>query len=352
MDARARGSRRHMEGQVDADAFVESVNGAGLRHAMFAYRDRAGYRAEILRFARAGLSAGEPELLALRGDEAPELAARLGNQGGHPAEIACFDMAEVGRNPARVIPVLQAFAERHAGQRVRLIQEPVWPGRSAAETREAIRSEALINLALAGMAVDTLCLFDEAGLAAPVMAAARLTHPELLNGGQRPAAAGYRNDGRPGPGGAPWEFPPGFDDPLPAPPAEAEMLSYDTDLASVRRLVERHARRAGLGSQRLMDLVLAVSEVAANTLSHTASGGTIGVWQDEQEILCQAHDMGWIADPLAGRVRRPPDSRGHGLMVVNQICDLVEVRTGPSGTTMRMHMHLNPGSGGFPADSG
>jgi anti-sigma regulatory factor (Ser/Thr protein kinase) len=339
-----------MEGQVDADAIVNSVNGAGLRHAMFAFRDQATYRAEILRFARAGLAAGQPELLVLPGDEAPELAARLGNQGGHPVEIACFDMAEIGRNPARVIPVLQAFASRHAGQRVRVISEPVWPGRSAPETCEAIRSEALINLALAGMAVDTLCLFNQAGLAAPVVAAAELTHPEHLTSGQRLAAAGYRSDGQPGRGVAPWEFPPGFDDPLPAPPAQAETLSYDSDLASVRRLVERHARRAGLGLQRTMDLVLAVSEVAANTLSHTASGGTIGVWQDDQEILCQAHDQGWIADPLAGRVRRPPDSRGHGLMVVNQICDLVEVRTGPSGTTMRLHMHRNPGSQVFPPD--
>ena len=343
-------AERRMEGRAYADATVNSVNGAGLRHAMFAYRDRATYRAEILRFARAGLSAGEPELLALPGDEAPELAARLGDQGAHPVEIACLDLAEVGRNPARVIPVLQAFADRHAGQRVRVIQEPIWLGRSAAETREAIRSEALINLALAGIAVDTLCLFDQAGLAAPVMAAAECTHPEELTSGQRSAAAGYPADGSRGRGAAPWEFPPGFDDPLPAPPAEAEMLSYDSDLTPVRRLVERHARRAGLGPQRTMDLVLAVSEVAANTLSHTASGGTIAVWQDEQEILCQAHDRGWIADPLAGRVRRPPDSRGHGLIVVNQICDLVEVRTGPSGTTMRLHMHRNPGSQVFPDD--
>ncbi len=339
-----------MEGRVGANAVVKSVNGTGLRHAMFAYRDRASCRAEIMRFAQASLSARQPALLALPGDEAGELAARLRFPGGHPAELACFDMCELGRNPARVIPVLRAFADRHAGQRVRLIQEPVWPERSAAETREAIRSEALINLALAGMAADTLCLFDEAGLSAPVMAGARLTHPEQLTSGQRFASVGYARDGSPGRGAGPWEFPPGFDNPLPAPPAEAEMLSYDSDLAPVRRLVERHARRAGLGLERTGDLVLAVSEVAANTLSHTGSGGTISVWQDEQEILCQAHDRGRITDPLAGRLRHRPDSRGHGLMVVNQICDLVELRTGSSGTTMRLHMRRDTSSRVFPAD--
>ena len=63
---------------------------------------------------------------------------------------------------------------------------------------------------------------------------------------------------------------------------------------------------------------------------------------DEQEILCQLHDQGQIADPLAGRVRRDPESRGHGLFLVNQVCDLVELRTGRAGTTVRLHMRLQP----------
>jgi hypothetical protein len=31
---------------------------------------------------------------------------------------------------------------------------------------------------------------------------------------------------------------------------------------------------------------------------------------------------------------------GHGLRVVNQVCDLVELRTGPWGTAIRMRMDL------------
>src|SRR5580698_5521301 len=131
-----------------------------------------------------------------------------------------------------------------------------------------------------------------------------------------------------------------FHQPLPPPPARAESLAYDIDLAPVRRLVERHARGASLGPDRVADLVLAASEVAANTLDHTSSGGTFRVWLDGDEILCQVYDQGWISDPLAGRVRRGPDGRGHGLYLVNQVCDLVEIRTGSAGTTIRMHMRL------------
>ena len=116
------------------------------------------------------------------------------------------------------------------------------------------------------------------------------------------------------------------------------MLAYDTDLALVRRLVERHARRAGLSEERTVDLVLAANEVAANTISHTAGGGVIHVWLTGEEILCQVHDQGWITDPMAGRVRHDPDDRGHGLWLVNLVCDLVELRSGQTGTTIRMHM--------------
>jgi hypothetical protein len=38
------------------------------------------------------------------------------------------------------------------------------------------------------------------------------------------------------------------------------------------------------------------------------------------------------------RVRRGPDGRGHGLWLVNQVCDLVELRSGDAGTTVQLHM--------------
>ena len=111
------------------------------------------------------------------------------------------------------------------------------------------------------------------------------------------------------------------------------------DLRPVRRLVDGHAVRAGLPDERAANLVLAASELAANTLRHTSAGGTVQVWRTEDEILCQIQDRGWITDPLAGRIRRPPDESGHGLWVVNQVCDLVEIRTSQAGgTIIRLHM--------------
>jgi anti-sigma regulatory factor (Ser/Thr protein kinase) len=317
-----------MRGRVDAEAVARGLGRGGLKHVAFFYRDQVSCRAEILRFARAGLALGEPTLIALPGGEAGRIAGQL---TGQPGELTCIDMMELGRNPARIIPALRAFVDKHAGQQVRLVEEPVWPGRSAAEACEAIRSDALINLALSGAQASVLCPFDAAALPPPVTAAAQQVHPDYLADGQGAAASELP--------GVPWQFPPGYDDPLPLPPVTAESISYDTDLTVVRGLVESHARRSGLGPDRVADLVLSVSEVAANSLDHAASGGTLHVWDSNEEILCQTHDPGWITDPLAGRIRHGPERRGHGLFVVNQVCDLVELRTGRTGTTIRIHMH-------------
>jgi len=309
--------------------------GNGLTHAALFYRDGAEYRAQILRFARVGLSCGDPLFVALPGGAAHALGDQLGSETG---DFRCPDMAEVGRNPARIIPELRAFIDKHAGQRVRIIAEPIWPGRSPAEIREAIRHEALVNLAFSRVSAAFLCPFDVSRLAPSAIAGAGRTHPEHF-GDAGPPALGARP---PAPEGRPpaWQVPPECDVPLSGPPASAETIAYRTDLAPVRRLVEGHAQRAGLAADRAADLVLAASELAANTLGHTASGGMVQVWHDESEILCQTHDQGWISDPLAGRVRRAPGSRGHGLFLVNHVCDLVEMRTGRAGTTVRMHMSL------------
>jgi anti-sigma regulatory factor (Ser/Thr protein kinase) len=131
--------------------------------------------------------------------------------------------------------------------------------------------------------------------------------------------------------------------PLPAPNGDAMNHTYRTDLSQVRALVLQHAREAGLSESRANDLVLAVSEVAANTLRHTESSGTMNLWHDQDEVVCEIQDEGTITDPLAGRHRPPPDaSGGHGLWLVHQVCDLVELNSDASGTTIRMHMTIHP----------
>jgi anti-sigma regulatory factor (Ser/Thr protein kinase) len=121
----------------------------------------------------------------------------------------------------------------------------------------------------------------------------------------------------------------------------AVSLTFTTDLAAVRALVRRCAQEAGLSNTRAVDLVIAVSEVAANTVQHARTAGQLDIWADADEIICQVTDAGFVADPLAGsRAPRPGATSGHGLWMVNQVCDRVELRSDETGTTIRMHMSL------------
>ncbi len=55
----------------------------------------------------------------------------------------------------------------------------------------------------------------------------------------------------------------------------------------------------------------------------------------------QLDDQGHMTDPLVGRHRPVAGANGGiGLWIVNQLCDLVEVRTAPGGTTIRLHARI------------
>jgi anti-sigma regulatory factor (Ser/Thr protein kinase) len=299
----------------------------GARHLALLYQDATDYLAAVRAFVQGGVTSAEPVLVAVPQRKVGWLRREL---PGGDGELTFADMTELGRNPARIIPSVLAFAGRHARHRVRYLGEPAWPGRSPAELRETARHEALINVAFAAVPATLMCAYDLAGLPGQVIADAGCAHPALLQDGREQPSSRYTGPGRPP-----------HADPFPAPPAAAAALSYHRDLRPVRALVAEAARHAGLPPDRATDLVIAASEVAANTLRHTADGGTIWLWHTPAEIICQIHDTGVITDPLAGSHLPASDlPGGKGLWLVNQVCDLVELQTSPAGTTLRLHMHL------------
>lgn len=301
----------------------------GLSHRAYLYDDEREYLSCVSAFVRTGLRNAEPVFVAVPGRQAALLREHL--EAGSPL-LRYGAMAETGRNPARLIPELHAFVNEHAGRRVRYVGESIWPGRSDAELCEATRHEALLNLAFATAAVSIMCPYDVRSLAADVVGRAEHTHPEVMQAGRTQAATGYAGQG---------VVPAECDDPLPAPPADAQTLSYKTSLRQARDLVASHGTALGMAADRITNLVIAAGEITANTLRHTSAGGTLRIWHTGEEIICQVQDQGWITDPLAGRRRRSPEDSGHGLWVVNQLCDLVEIRTSQAGgTIIRLHMRL------------
>jgi anti-sigma regulatory factor (Ser/Thr protein kinase) len=84
-------------------------------------------------------------------------------------------------------------------------------------------------------------------------------------------------------------------------------------------------------------LELAASELATNTIRHGGGAGTVAMWLDGSAAVVEFSDAGVLTDPMSGR-RTPTleQEGGRGLYLVNQLCDLVQLRSSDRGTTVRI----------------
>jgi anti-sigma regulatory factor (Ser/Thr protein kinase) len=306
------------------------------RHEAFFYSGEDGFLAGVLPFIRDAVAAGEPTLVAV--DEPKIRAIRAALNGGGDEQLLQFtEMRQLGRNPACIIPAWREFVGGYGGRGrpIRGIGEPIWPGRSDAELVECHQHESLLNLAFAETQdFWLLCPYNAASLEPDVVAEAHRTHPLIADGDDRRSSDAYVPPGTgPGP----------FDAELPEPGTEPDELEFRRGgLHEVRRFAVERADAAGLAPNRTADLVLAVSELASNSVLHAGGGGTLRAWRERSEFLCEVRDAGRFDEPLVGR-ERPTGGRssGRGLWLVNQLCDLVQLRSFASGNVARLHMSLS-----------
>lgn len=317
------------------------------RHEALLYSGEDAFLAGTAPFLLDAVAAGEPALVVVSAPKIERLRQRLGPDAAEKVYFA--DMAEVGGNPARIILAWRDFVEQHAGRgrRLRGIGEAIWADRSSAELVESQRHESLLNVAFdtpAAPAWWLMCPYDTAALPAAVVEEARRSHPFVTEeDGTRRASAAYR--GR-GPSGAPFGLPL----PQPSGPVAALHFGFATGpLGELRRFVTRHAVAAGLGLDRSADLAVAVNEVVSNSLLHGGGKGVLRLWREGDAFLCEVRDTGHFDDPLAGRRRPSPEQdSGRGLWLANQLCDLLQIRTLPEGTVVRLHMYLRDVAPGAP----
>ena len=301
------------------------------RHEAFLYAGQDEFVDGAMSFIRGALEDDAPVLVVVSAAKLDLLRAELG-AASH--EVCFADMAEVGGNPARIIPVWKDFVSERAvnGRGVRGIGEPVWAGRSPAELVECQRHESLLNLAFAGApGWWLLCPYDTKTLSPAVIEQAFSSHPFIMtSGGRQPSTRFRGNDEAAAP----------FAEPLPEPPVPPYEISFDAGhVPAVRGFVTKQAVEAGLGGLRASDFALAVHELATNSVRYGGGHGVLRLWREPDAIVCEVRDNGRIEHPLAGRVLPAPDQDGgRGLWLVNQLCDLVQFRSLPEGNVVRVHM--------------
>jgi len=301
-----------------------SVN---LIHQILVYQDAQQYLTEILPFVQDGIERGEPVLAVTTDANASSLRDELGRSA---ADVKFVEPTSWYDSPGRTMAACYRYLkdQRVGHERVRVVGEPVWSGWNSMETAGWKRFEASLNLAFATAAAWMICSYDQRVLPESVVADARRTHPELT-GGRKSAE---------------FADPSGFcaeldHDLEPPPEGRYTTLAFDGDPAPVRQFAAQQATRLGLSMPRRDDLVLAVNEVTTNAIRHGAGHGRVLIWRDDRHLVCEVFDPGHARDGLMGYVPPDPTSEGgHGLWITRQLCDLVEIRTPPTGTTVRLYV--------------
>ena len=123
-------------------------------------------------------------------------------------------------------------------------------------------------------------------------------------------------------------------------PLHAQRLEFGLDdLHDVRSLVAVAGSAGGLSPRRVSDLVVATSELAANSILYGGGRGLATIWDAGDAVLVEVADAGTIDDPDVGQVRPDPTAaNGRGLYIANQLCDEVAIDSSQTGTRIRLRM--------------
>ncbi|MDP9240957.1 MAG: sensor histidine kinase [Actinomycetota bacterium] len=299
------------------------------RHEAFLYHGTAEFLAGTVPFVTDGLAAGQPVMVAVAQPRLDLIREALGADG---PRVHLVDMAVLGRNPARIIPAWRAFVDECAtdGLPARGIGEPIWAGRGSAELAECQLHESLLNVAVDPSTPLWLrCPYDVEALGAAVIDEAHRSHPMLVEADDYRASTVY---------GGVAHVDAIFGRSLPAPSEVAAELPFGPpDLGALRAFVLAQACAAGVSAEQAGDLAVAIHELAVNSLRYGGRAGHARLWQETGALVCEVSDAGRIGDPMVGRTAPSASQEGgRGVWLANQLCDLVQIRSTPVGTAVRV----------------
>lgn len=305
------------------------MTAASFRHEATFYDGPRGFAEKIVPMIADELAGGANVLVMADTGQTAMIRSML---GARAASLRFADVDAKWTNPARLIPRWSDFVGGANGRPL-LGVGALRYARTPAEESEFELHEALLNVAFTdGIPWRLVCPFDTSTMPNVVREAQR-THPSLLDGQRISASPSYLGLGA---------VALTLSEPLPKPPQGAADHSFErADLADLRSFLREQVGDTSLSSQRKEDLLLAAHEAATNCLRHGGGAGSIRVWREDSRLVVEVVGNGRITDPLVGR--RKPDPRrggGLGLWIVNQVCDLVQLRSGPDGTVVRMYMLL------------
>ena len=305
---------------------------AGAWHEAVAFDDPVDLAVRIAPRITAATALGDPVLAVLAPEERGTLRAVLGNTADG---VRFLDPADVHSVPPFTVAVEWARTNRR-------ISEPGGRALVVGQHLEQLpgcgpeywaRLDIALDVATADLPVTVLCPFR----AAAPQSLVQRTHPHVHTREGVTGGEGYRP-----PHVAVVDFPP------PPPPDLGRPLAHRpfdvTTLTEVRGTVTTTAAAAGLAPEDVADLVLAVNELASNSIEHGPGAGVLRIWDHDGAVVAEVFDGGHVDMPFAGLSAPPPEGeRGRGLWLASELCDVLQVWSDGKGTVVRLRMdHEDP----------
>ena len=232
-----------------------------------------------------------------------------------------------GRQPGTHHSHLAAIRSRarRAVQPVRGIGEAIW--RHPEELLECQLHEALLNVAIdPDLPLWLICPYDAETLSPAVIEEAHRSHPVIIEADRHSGSALYAGRAH---------VDTLFAAELSPPKGRYRETEITADtLDRVPAYVKLELYVAGLPIERAGQIAVAVKRLARDSLSRGSFSVTIRIWSDADAWICEVADDLTVTDPLLGR--RVPTNEHEGLWEANQVCDLVQLRSTPTRTTVRI----------------
>ncbi|GAA4875446.1 ATP-binding protein [Actinomycetospora straminea] len=193
--------------------------------------------------------------------------------------------------------------------------------------------DASTNIAMAGLPATVVCLSDAATTSDDADRYLAWNHAEVFTGAATTPNTRYRT-------------PQDVLASVPAPPAPAlgpadlaTTFAGVAALREVRRAAKAQAREAGLDEEQVEGCVMAVGELASNSIEHGPGSGTVSWWTRPGRVVAQIDDIGHMSTTTPG-LRRPEvrSVRGRGVWLARQLSDVLHLWTGADGTHVRVEL--------------
>jgi anti-sigma regulatory factor (Ser/Thr protein kinase) len=321
-----------VEGGVSKAIGSVARDGATLVHRACFYDSAAELTRAVEPIVRAGLRGGDVVFAAAKPATLEALRDLLGDEAGH---VELHDGGEWCARPwERLGAIREMLASLPDGTTLYVLGEPPWGGSDAA-VREWARFESIVNLALAGAPVVSVCLYDERELPDEILRHGRRTHPERLAYGTVSRCEDFV---------PPAELVPALALPVEGIPFDGiRELTLNGNQHAFRAALTRAATELGVPRERLEQVVVAVNEVATNALLHGRPPLRARCWAAGGDFVCEIVDSGpGLTDPLAGwLLPATPSEGGWGLSIARQLCDAVEIAPEGEGTRVTLHVELD-----------